>query len=157
MQLCKEEIEQYIVNRSPFFFIDKAENISPGESAVGIMELNSEDWFFENHFADCKVVPGIILIEALSQLCALCIATLPEYKGKTIVLSQVREAKFRKEATPNNRLILNGKVTKLSHGIAWCEALGYINDEMICTMKLVLVISDMVNKPVISCKSSEEM
>ena len=85
IQLNHSEILEYQKNRFPYLMIDMATEVIPGESAKGFKNLTSNDWFFECHFEGDPNMPGMLQVEALVQMSALSVLTLPENKGKVVL------------------------------------------------------------------------
>ena len=84
--LDKRGIHEYQQNRHPYLLIDFAEEVIPGVSAKGYKDLTLNDWFFKVHFPGDPNMPGMLQIEALVQMCALIVLTLPGNKGKIVEL-----------------------------------------------------------------------
>ena len=81
------QIKEYQQNRNPYLMIDEATEIIPGESAKGFKDLNQDEWFFKVHWPTDPNMPGMLQIEALVQMSALSILTLPGNKGKVMYLT----------------------------------------------------------------------
>ena len=84
MELDKNGILEYQKNRDPYLFIDKATKIVPGKSADGEKYLHEDEWFFKVHWPEDPNMPGMLQVEALVQLSALSVLTLPNNKGKIV-------------------------------------------------------------------------
>ena len=82
MKLNKNQILEYQQNRNPYLMIDSAEEIIPGKIAKGYKDLTIDEWFFKVHWPNDPNMPGMLQIEALVQMSALSILTLPGNKGK---------------------------------------------------------------------------
>ena len=80
--LDKNQILDYQQNRDPYLMIDYASEVIPGESAKGYKNLIKDEWFFKVHWPKDPNMPGMLQIEAMVQLSALSILTLPGNKGK---------------------------------------------------------------------------
>ena len=87
LSLDKKGICEYQKNRDPYLLIDYATEIYPGESAKGYKDLTNEEWFFKVHWPKDPNMPGMLQIEALVQLAALMVLTLPNHKGKLVYLT----------------------------------------------------------------------
>ena len=85
MQLHVYKILAFQQNRYPYLMIDIAENVVPGKSAIGYKNLTSNDWFFRCHFPGDPNMPGLLQIEAIVQIAALTILTLPGNNIKIII------------------------------------------------------------------------
>ena len=82
--LDKKGIYKYQQNREPYLLIDFATEIIPGKSAKGYKDLGNDEWFFKVHWPSDPNMPGMLQIEALIQMCALSILSLPGNKGKVV-------------------------------------------------------------------------
>ena len=87
LQLDKNGIYEYQQNREPYLMIDFATEIIPGKSAKGYKDLSKDEWFFKVHWPNDPNMPGMLQIEALVQMSALSILTLPDNKGKIMYLT----------------------------------------------------------------------
>ena len=97
MQLSNSEILDYQQNRYPYLMIDYADNVIPGQLSEGYKQLNKDEWFFKVHWPSDPNMPGMLQIEALIQMAALAIVTLPGNKGKVIYLTKANRLEFKKK------------------------------------------------------------
>ena len=97
-------IQEYQQNRYPYLLIDVAEEVIPGKSARGYKKLTINDWWFEVHFPGNPMMPGALQIEAIVQLGALMVTTLPGNKGKVVYLISANNLKLIKKILPGDRL-----------------------------------------------------
>jgi 3-hydroxyacyl-[acyl-carrier-protein] dehydratase len=144
--LNKKKIYEFQQNREPYLMIDFATEIIPGQSAKGYKDLNSDEWFFKVHWPNDPNVPGMLQIEALVQMSALSILTLPNNKGKVMYLTSANNLKFIKKITPNNRLYINTTVKSYKRGLAICKGEGVVNDQIVCKADFNLILPDELKK-----------
>ena len=85
MTMDIKEIMEIIPHRQPFLLIDRIEELEPGKRAVGKKCVTYNEPFFNGHFPQEPVMPGVLILEALAQVGAVAILSQPENKGKTIV------------------------------------------------------------------------
>ena len=142
--LNKKQIEEYQKNRNPYLFIDFVDSVTPGESIKGYKDLNIKEWFFKVHWPDDPNMPGMLQIEALTQMSALSILTLPGNKGKVMYLVSADKLKFKKKILPNSRLHIRSKVNKYTRGMANFSAEGIIDDKLVCSAELNLILPDVI-------------
>ena len=79
-----KEIMETIPHRQPFLLIDRIEELEPGKRAVGKKCVSYNEPFFNGHFPQEPVMPGVLILEALAQTGAVAILSQPENKGKTV-------------------------------------------------------------------------
>lgn len=143
ISLDLSEIQNLIPHRYPFLLIDRIENVHLGESAVGIKNVSLNEWYFQGHFPDHPVMPGVLIIEALAQTAAaLVMKTLVvqnggQKPGNIVYFMSIDSAKFRRLVVPGDVLHLKvmkdrsrGNIWKFK-GEAWVG--GELADEAIFT------------------------
>lgn len=142
--LDKKMICEYQQNRDPYLFIDYATEIVPGKSAKGYKVLNEDEWFFKVHWPNDPNMPGMLQIEALVQMSALSILTLPGNKGKIMYLVSVNKVRLIKKIVPNTKLFIETSIKSFSRGLAFCEGVGIINDEIACKAEFNIILPDKI-------------
>ena len=146
MKLNKEQILEYQQNRPPYLMIDFAEEVIPGKSAKGYKDFKEDEWFFKVHWPRDPNVPGMLQIEALVQMSALSILSLPGNKGKIMYLTSANNIKFIKKIIPNKRLYIETKVKSFKRGLAICEGLGLIEKQIACKAEFNLILPEEIKK-----------
>ena len=105
MKLNIEEIKKLIPHRHPFLFIDTCEIIVPGEHGISDKLFSKDEYFFEGHFPQNPIVPGVIIVEAMAQTAGIVVSyKLREFKDKSVLFMSVNKAKFRKPISPNDKV-----------------------------------------------------
>lgn len=115
-----ERIAQMIPHRYPFLMIDRVVEVMPDATAVGIKNVSINEPFFQGHFPQRPVMPGVLIIEAMAQTAAvLVVQTLgAEAEGKLVYFMSIDNARFRRPVVPGDQLRIH--VTKeRSRGNVW--------------------------------------
>ncbi|HBM46822.1 MULTISPECIES: 3-hydroxyacyl-ACP dehydratase FabZ [unclassified Clostridium] len=112
MRLGIKEIQEIIPHRHPFLLIDFIDELEPGVRAVGYKSVTFNEPQFNGHFPGQPVMPGVLMIEALAQVGAVAILSLPENKGKTAFFGAINNAKFKQMVLPGDRLKLECEIIK---------------------------------------------
>ena len=146
LRLKKKDILEFQQNRYPYLMIDEATSVVPGKSAKGYKDLIKDEWFFKVHWPKDPNMPGMLQIEALVQMCALSILSLPGNKGKVMYLTSANNMKFTKKIIPNTRLDIETQVKSFKRGIAICEGIGLVKKEIVCTAEFNLILPDELKK-----------
>ncbi len=97
-------IMQMIPHRYPFLMVDRVVDIVTGESACGIKNVSINENFFQGHFPQQPVMPGVLIIESMAQTAAVLVVHSlgPESEGKLVYFMSVDGAKFRKPVVPGD-------------------------------------------------------
>ena len=123
MQIDINRIKELIPHRYPFLLIDGIQTLTPNESAIGIKNVSVNEPFFEGHFPDRPVMPGVLIIESMAQTagCLVVVSLGKESEGKLVYFMTIENARFRKPVVPGDRMVINvqklrsrGSVFKLS-------------------------------------------
>ena len=95
-----------IPHRYPFLMIDRIVEVVLDASAVGIKNVSVNESFFEGHFPNHPVMPGVLIIESMAQTAAvLVVETLgPEARGKVVYFMSIEGAKFRRPVVPGDQI-----------------------------------------------------
>ena len=135
------QIMETIPHRYPFLLIDTIEEIEEGQKAVGKKCVSGNEPFFQGHFPGNPVMPGVLIIEALAQVGAVAMLSIPEWKGKTAYFAGIEKAKFRRQVLPGDTLRLEVSIVKNLGRIGVGEGTAYVGDEVAASalIKFVLV------------------
>ncbi|MBA2495248.1 MAG: 3-hydroxyacyl-ACP dehydratase FabZ, partial [Acidobacteria bacterium] len=105
--LDSRAIQEILPHRYPFLLVDKIIELVPRERIVGIKQVTTNEYFFQGHFPDAPVMPGVLIIEALAQVGA--ILALREFEDRTNKIpffSGIEKARFRRPVVPGDTLVL---------------------------------------------------
>ena len=130
MELNNRQIQEIIPHRYPFLLVDKITDYEPGQWAKGIKAVTVNEPFFAGHFPQYHVMPGVLIIEALAQVGAVAILSLPENKGKLAFFGGIKNARFKRQVRPGDVLELSCELTErrgpIGHGKAVAKVDGKI-------------------------------
>lgn len=108
------EVQKRIKQRPPFQMVEKVLELRDGEYAKGIKNVSINEPYFMGHFPDSPIMPGVLIVEALAQLCSVTIESDGTDENKIYVLLKADEFKFIKPVLPGDTLTL--EVTKTGGG-----------------------------------------
>ena len=148
MELDLKGIHEYQQNRDPYLMIDYANKVIPGKSAEGYKQLKKNEWFFKVHWPGDPNMPGMLQTEALIQMSALIVQTMPGNKGKILYLVEANNLKFIKKILPGDKLKIFSKLTSWKRGLIKFDAEGFVENKKTCKASFTLVIPGSVNMKV---------
>jgi len=136
----REQIKEVIPHREPFLLIDEIHEYSEEESVTAVKYVTGEEDFFKGHFPEYKVMPGVLILEALAQAGAFIVLRMDEYKGKIAFFAGADNVKWRKQVKPGDKLKLCVKVEKFKMGIGVADAVAYVDGEAACAAKIKFAV-----------------
>ncbi len=107
VNLSADEIEQIIPHRYPMLLVDRMVEIEDGARGVGIKSVTANEWFFEGHFPGNRVMPGVLIVEALAQVAAITLLRDVDQAGKIPMFGGIEKMRFRRPVTPGDQLRLS--------------------------------------------------
>ena len=140
MQLDSNQIARILPHRYPFALVDRIVDGEEGRWARGIKCVSVNEQFFCGHFPQEHIMPGVLILEAMAQVGAVALLSLPENRGKIALFGGVKNARFKRKVTPGDVLEMTCTLTKRRGpvGIGSCEAT--VNGEIVCTAELIFAV-----------------
>ena len=135
------EIMDCIPHRYPFLLLDGVEITEPGKKAEGTKNVTINELFFQGHFPQEPVMPGVLILEALAQVGAVLLLSEEAFKGKTAYFAGVNQARFRRKVVPGDVLKLEIEITKLRSSIGIGKGVATVNGEKAAEAEIMFSIS----------------
>ena len=140
MELNIEQIQEIIPHRPPFLLVDKIVDYVPGEWAKGIKAVTVNEPFFVGHFPQYKVMPGVLIIEALAQVGAVAILSLPENKGKLAFFGGIKNTRFKKQVRPGDVLELSCELIERRGPVGFGKAVAKVDGKVAAQGELTFAV-----------------
>jgi 3-hydroxyacyl-[acyl-carrier-protein] dehydratase len=137
-------IRDLIPHRYPFLLVDRIEEIEPGVRAVGIKNVTQNEPFFEGHFPDYPVMPGVLIVEALAQVGAVGVMVLEEFRGKLALFAGIDGVRFRRQVIPGDVLTMEVEISRLKGRVGRGRGNATVNGERACEAELMFAFADRV-------------
>lgn len=145
--LNADQIRNILPHKWPFLFLDKVIQLEPGKSGIGIKNVTVSEPFFEGHFPNESIMPGVLIIEALAQMTAVVYVTgelakidihgacSPKIDPSSYVgyLVSVRNMKFLKPVVPGDQLELHVQIGRSLGVISQVEITAYVDKKKVAT------------------------
>ncbi|MEI1231173.1 3-hydroxyacyl-ACP dehydratase FabZ [Enterococcus mundtii] len=135
-----QEIKEIIPHRYPLLLIDRVEEIIEGERIVAKKNVTINEPFFQGHFPEEPVMPGVLIVEAMAQAGAVALLSLEQFKGKTAYFGGLDKAKFRKKVTPGDTLILEVEITKIKSSAGIGKGIAKVDGKKVAEAELTFMI-----------------
>ena len=137
-------IRELIPHRYPFLLVDRIEEIEPGVRAVGIKNVTQNEPFFEGHFPDYPVMPGVLIVEAMAQVGAVGVMALEEFRGKLALFAGIDGVRFRRQVIPGDTLRMEVELTRLKGRAGRGKGAATVHGERVCEAELMFAFAERV-------------
>ncbi|HET7656910.1 MAG TPA: 3-hydroxyacyl-ACP dehydratase FabZ [Bacillales bacterium] len=134
------EIKSIIPHRHPFLLIDRILEVEEGKRAVGIKNVSANEDFFNGHFPDYPVMPGVLIVEALAQTGAVAILQSEENRGKLAFFAGIDKCRFKRQVKPGDQLRLEVDILRLRGSIGKGKGVATVDGEVAAEMELMFAI-----------------
>ena len=144
-EMLSEEIKKFLPHRYPFLLVDRVTECIPGEKLTAIKNVTVNEPFFQGHFPQKAIMPGVLIIEALAQATGLLgFRTMSEIAREDLLymLVGVDNVRFKRQVIPGDQLVLNVRLEKKSRSI-WkftCEA--RVDDELVTSANMLCAATE---------------
>ena len=139
--LTTQEIMAIIPHRYPFLLIDRIVELEPGQRAVGEKLVTIGEPFFQGHFPDYPIMPGVLIVEALAQTGCVAALSMPENKGKLGIFAGIDGVRFKRPVTPGDTLRLEVRLDKMRRNIGRATGIATVADQVVCEGELLFAIT----------------
>jgi len=136
------EIQSIIPHRYPFLLIDQVLEVEEGKRAVGIKNVTVNEPFFQGHFPDYPVMPGVLIVEALAQVGAVALLKQQENRGKLALFAGIDHCRFKRQVKPGDRLRLEVEILRLRGPIGKGKGIATVNGEIACEAEIMFALQD---------------
>jgi 3-hydroxyacyl-[acyl-carrier-protein] dehydratase len=142
LKLNLEQIKEVLPHREPFLMLDRVEDYVPGDYAKAIKAVSANEWYFQGHFEDYKVMPGVLQIEAMAQAGAIAMLTLEENKGKLAFFGGIKKARFKKKVVPGDMLNITARITRVMGNVGFGEGNVMVDGEVAAEAELIFALGE---------------
>nr|WP_279099876.1 3-hydroxyacyl-ACP dehydratase FabZ [Aerococcus urinaeequi] len=111
--LTAMQVQEIIPNRFPISFVDRVDEIIPGEKVIARKNVTINEEFFVGHFPGNPVMPGVLQVETMAQVGSIPLLSQPDFKNKIAYLAGLNNVKFRKNVVPGDVLEITVEIVKL--------------------------------------------
>ncbi|MDQ3863884.1 MAG: 3-hydroxyacyl-ACP dehydratase FabZ, partial [Actinomycetota bacterium] len=126
------QIRDLIPHRYPFLLVDRIEELEAGVRAVGVKNVTQNEPFFQGHFPDYPVMPGVLIIEAMAQVGAVGVMAGGEHEGKLALFAGIDGVRFRRQVLPGDVLRMEVEIVRLKGRVGRGKGRATVGDDRVC-------------------------
>ena len=133
------EIMRLLPHRYPFLLVDRIISLVPGKSVSGIKNVTINEPFFQGHFPQRPVMPGVLMLEGLAQTGG-CMAyySMPEMIGKKLIyFAGIDKARFRKPVEPGDQVVYRLEMVKQKRNVIVMSAKAFVDEKVVAEAELM--------------------
>jgi len=124
------DILKMIPHRYPFLLVDRITECVPGKYSKGFKNLTMNEEFFQGHFPNNPIMPGVLQLEAMAQCSAPILLSLDAFKDKLCLFAAMENVRFKRIVRPGDRFDMDIQLTKLKGPIGKVHAIGSVGGEI---------------------------
>ncbi len=134
-------IRSIIPHRFPFLLVDRVDELEPGQRAVGIKNVTANEQYFQGHFPDYPVMPGVLIVEAIAQVGAVTLLSMDEYTGKIAFFAGIDNVRFKRQVKPGDTLRMEVELKQIRRGIGSGSGIATVDGEVACKGDFMFAIA----------------
>jgi 3-hydroxyacyl-[acyl-carrier-protein] dehydratase len=133
------EIKKYLPHRYPFLLIDRVLSVVPGKTIHAIKNVSVNEPFFNGHFPELPIMPGVLIIESLAQAAGVLIYKTEEYVPESdwFFLAGVDNARFKKMVRPGDQLHLQVEILRIRRELWKFKGIATVDDQLACEAEIL--------------------
>lgn len=136
------EIQKILPHRYPFLLVDRITECEPGKQAVGLKNVSINEPYFMGHFPGHPVMPGALIVEALAQVGAVALLSMPELKGRIALFAGIEKCRFRRQVVPGDQLVMEVELLKVRGPIGKGRGVARVGDQVAAEGEFLFAIME---------------
>ena len=135
-----DQIKEIIPHRYPFLLIDRVTELEKGKRITGVKNVTANEPFFQGHFPDLPIMPGVLIIEALAQLGGVLLLSEEKHKGKVALFGGMDKVRFRRPVLPGDQIEMEVTHLQSRGDVGKVRANARVGNQVVATGELTYVL-----------------
>jgi 3-hydroxyacyl-[acyl-carrier-protein] dehydratase len=140
--LDRAAIQEIIPHRDPFLLVDEVTDLEPGVRAAGRYHVTADAWYLRGHFPGNPIMPGVLQVEALAQVGAICGLSHPDYAGRLALFAGIDEVRFKRIVRPGDVLDLECHIIRLRGPVGKADVRASVDGELACRGVITFALAE---------------
>ena len=136
------KIMKVLPHRFPFLLVDRIISYTPGEHALGIKNVTINEPFFQGHWPQSPVMPGVLIIEAMAQMSSVLIFGADDLNGKQAFFLGIDNAKFRRTVVPGDQIVMESTMKRRRRNACRVKCVARVDDEIVAEAEMTFALQD---------------
>ncbi len=138
-----ERIRSYLPHRYPMLLVDRIESVEGGRHITGIKNVTINEPFFQGHFPERAIMPGVLIVEAMAQMGGLMLLdSVGNPRDKQVYLMSIQKARFRRPVLPGDRLVCEVELLRFRRGTCKMKGEGYVDGVLVAEAEFMARVVD---------------
>ncbi|MCY9255210.1 3-hydroxyacyl-ACP dehydratase FabZ [Bacillus spizizenii] len=140
--LDTQQIKEIIPHRYPFLLVDRITEVEEGKRAKGYKNVTANEEFFNGHFPQYPVMPGVLIVEAIAQVGAVAMLIKEENRGRLAFFAGIDNCRFKKQVKPGDQLHLEVEIIRARGTIGRGKGVATVDGEVVCEVELTFALGE---------------
>ncbi|MFP7691671.1 3-hydroxyacyl-ACP dehydratase FabZ [Bacillus subtilis] len=140
--LDTQQIKEIIPHRYPFLLVDRITEVEESKRAKGYKNVTANEEFFNGHFPQYPVMPGVLIVEALAQVGAVAMLIKEENRGRLAFFAGIDNCRFKKQVKPGDQLHLEVEIIRARGTIGRGKGVATVDGEVVCEVELTFALGE---------------
>ena len=141
------EIRRRLPHRYPFLLVDRVLDCRPGESITTLKNVSANEQFFQGHFPQLPVMPGVLILEALAQSCGILASVTTDQgpeQGVIMLFAGIDKARFKRQVLPGDQLRMECTLTRRKQDIVRFTGRALVGEQLACQADMLCAVRRMI-------------
>lgn len=136
-----QRILESLPHRYPMLLVDRVISVEENK-LVAIKNVTVNEWFFQGHYPEKPIMPGVLILEAMAQAGAVLLLSQEAHKGRIPLIGAIDQVKFRRVVTPGDQLVMELELLWVKGSVGKFKGVAKVDNEIAALMEMTFKIRD---------------